>query len=177
MDRKKLLTVGFFAAILLGLFQRTAEAAITIQNAAIASGALTITGTTQPRVPTVTLQISPTQQVSVTTDEKGTFEYSGVIYPPTCVVVVSGGGETQDALVADCAPAAPAPPNQIRVIERGCNNVDNLCTPPSCANGETALLEWCQTGQDVTPFVPYNNQGCPGPLRSYTAVVVMCVRQ
>jgi hypothetical protein len=101
-------------------FGSPASAAVIIQQAQITPSGLSISGRIQPRVPAVTLTISPGKTVEVPTARNGRFTWQGMELPTTCIVEASAGSDKTTAMVQNCgaqgsvgpagSPGPPGPP-------------------------------------------------------------------
>lgn len=99
------------ATCLVAAWPVNASADIFITSASIRRGDLVIEGRIRrTRDPNVEIKISPAKTVKVESTATGAFRWTGTEFPTTCVVTITSGSETRDAVIQNCGPAGPPGP-------------------------------------------------------------------
>ncbi|MBN9147706.1 MAG: hypothetical protein J0I83_05800 [Nitrobacter sp.] len=89
----------------------SASADIFITSATIRRGDLVIEGRIRgTRDPNVEIKINPAKTVKIESTGTGAFRWSGAEFPSTCIVTITSGSQTRDAVIQNCGAAgAPGP--------------------------------------------------------------------
>ncbi|GEM_PF-4812008 len=99
-------TIGFVTA-----WPINAYADIFITSASIRRGDLVIEGRIRRTGdPNVEIKISPTKTVRVESTATGGFRWIGQEFPPTCIVTITSGSHTRNAVIQNCGPVGPPGP-------------------------------------------------------------------
>lgn len=88
-----------------------AYADISVTNAGIRRGDLIIEGRIRRTGdPNVEIRISPTKTVKIESSPTGGFRWIGQEFPPTCIVTITSGSHSRNAVISNCGPVGPAGP-------------------------------------------------------------------